>query len=514
MSASYVRQAVVVVHGMGEQRPLDTLYRFVDTGLEPDASGSRVFYSKPETATGSFEERRLLAPIATLADRDEQTGRKRYQTEFYEYHWSYLMQGNKFSDLWPVLRRTVLQRPTRVPSGLRGVWWLIWLLALAAGITFAFVRPQLVGDDGITLKSVVTGLVGGGLLPTVIVFVVKLLPGKITASFVDVVRYLDTSPRSYAVRRDIRKGLVDMLQALHDPARKYDRIIVVAHSLGGYIAYDGITYLWSTMNKRSAGAKAPVEFAGLDDVEAAASLLPDAPFDRSGLPEVPEADLAAFRAAQRDAWVGLRKQGNPWKVTDFVTAGTPMYFADQLMASVNGRSFIERVKARELPTCPPESEMNPLNNVNKHARFFSWRAGGGRRVLYEGAVVAVVRWTNVYFPVRLGFFGDWFGGPLRSLFGTGIADVELTGNRRGSPGAGPLHNRLAPAVAHSYYFEFPDNGAAGSAAAEIRAGLELDAPWIQALWADDADVDPPEPDAESLDRAEPLTADAIRDSVS
>lgn len=30
-----VRQAVVVIHGMGEQRPLDTLNGFIDAALPP-----------------------------------------------------------------------------------------------------------------------------------------------------------------------------------------------------------------------------------------------------------------------------------------------------------------------------------------------------------------------------------------------------------------------------------------------------------------------------------------------
>lgn len=40
MPSSYIRQAVVVVHGMGEQLPLDTLTRFIETALEPDGDGT------------------------------------------------------------------------------------------------------------------------------------------------------------------------------------------------------------------------------------------------------------------------------------------------------------------------------------------------------------------------------------------------------------------------------------------------------------------------------------------
>ena len=65
-----VRQAVVVIHGMGEQLPLSTLTGFIDTALEPDRDGKRVYYSRPESVTGSFESRRFLAPRHP-ADRDE-----------------------------------------------------------------------------------------------------------------------------------------------------------------------------------------------------------------------------------------------------------------------------------------------------------------------------------------------------------------------------------------------------------------------------------------------------------
>ncbi len=479
MKHKYTRQAVVVIHGMGEQRPLDTLYNFVDTGLEPNKQGKRLYYSRPETVTGSFEERRLLAPVAVLTG-----GKKRPQTEFFEYHWSYKMQGNKLSDLWPLLRRTVLQWPTRVPSGLRGAWWLVWAIALGVGLWLGL--GHLVGNVGNAEAKFVrpiAGVLSFGILPSLILFLLRMLPEKITATFVDVVRYLDTSPRSYAVRRDIREGLVDMLKALHDPVHGYDRIVVVAHSLGGYIAYDGISYLWSTMYSKNARQAAPAVFGGLEELEKAASALPDAPYRREKISPVPHDQLAAYQEAQHKAWVGLRNQGNEWRITDLVTAGTPMYFADELLATINGRTFSQRVDAREIVTCPPQSEFVKRNNVNNTAKWFTWTTqvgstdsepDGSRHLLHEAAPFAVVRWTNVYFPAKLGFFGDWFGGPLQSLFGTGIADVPLTGNTFGSPGTKPWRNRWVPALAHSFYFKFPGDDADGSAACEIRKGLQLE----------------------------------------
>jgi len=53
----------------------------------------------------------------------------------------------------------------------------------------------------------------------------------------DAARYFRNSPGNVAVRREIRKQAVATLAALHESA-SYDRIIIVAHSLGSVIGYD------------------------------------------------------------------------------------------------------------------------------------------------------------------------------------------------------------------------------------------------------------------------------------
>lgn len=109
------RQAVVSVHGMGEQRPLAALNGFINAGLPPDktkVTGQRHYYSCPDIVTSSFESRRYLAPAAD----------GRPQTEFFEYHWAHLMQGNLLTDLMPTFRRLLLRRLRTVALGLRGIW--------------------------------------------------------------------------------------------------------------------------------------------------------------------------------------------------------------------------------------------------------------------------------------------------------------------------------------------------------------------------------------------------------
>ncbi|MEU0720395.1 hypothetical protein ABZ498_24840 [Streptomyces lavendulocolor] len=446
---------------MGEQRPLDALTGFVRAGLPPDRHDDWHYFSRPDIVTDSYESRRFLAPATT----------SRPQTEFFEYHWAHLMQGNRLGDLVPTLSRLLFKLPWVVPAGLRGAWLLLWAVIIGGGIGLWFLLSHDAPEDqglGERITEVLLAVIGGGIWAVVLPFLLaaihllarKLFPRVLTNSFVDVVRYLDTSPRSYAVRHDIRKGFVELLERLHTSERhgkfRYQRIIIVAHSLGAYIAYDGISHLWATMNTQAA-ANASGRPTGLLEIEAAAQLLGD---------ELPTSDqrVTAFQRAQGELWLGNRTQGNRWLITDFVSVGTPMYFADLLYTRTRSK-FRNRVQRRELPTCPPQNEeqYQAAGGVTPHYTYH-WR---GREVLYDGAPFAVVRWTNLWFPAwpgAFGFFGDWFGGPLQRLFGYGVRDVPVRGNK---------WQRLLPAIAHALYFKFPDNRDGGSITWHLQKALDL-----------------------------------------
>ncbi|MDP3984283.1 MAG: hypothetical protein Q8Q52_04660, partial [Acidimicrobiia bacterium] len=273
------RQAIVVIHGMGEQRPVETLNRFSRV-ITPEGG---TFYSKVDKVADSFEARRHLIPTQPGLGT---------QTEIYEYHWAHLMQGNRLGDLFPLIRRILLPVPgwwgtplilvclacgfvfllsllgplegqvtiplqiltglvavvgigfglSFVPTGLAVLWLLLWLGI--GWVVWAAVWGPLAGvAGGLGVADPIRAVVGGGVTAVVATsLITRALPKWLTSSFVDVVRYLDTSPRSYEVRRDIRAGIVDLLQGLHDYDR-YQRVVVIAHSLGSYIAYDAISYL-------------------------------------------------------------------------------------------------------------------------------------------------------------------------------------------------------------------------------------------------------------------------------
>lgn len=427
---------------MGEQEPLEMLNKFVKTAL-PKVENERFYYSRPEKVTDSYEARRYLAP----AKRNSQ-GKAIYgQTEFFEYHWSYKMQGNKLGDIVPTLRRILLRGPSTVPYGLKRLWWIVWLLIalLAAGAVAAVIAGVVV--EAFTLGGVIVVLVGQGILASALLWGLKRAGNVVTKSFVDVARYLDKSPRSYEVRRSIRKGMVDLLQSLHDKGR-YSRIVVVAHSLGAYIAYDGISYLWPQMSKLHMGpiddtTNDPPPLAGLEQLQDAAADVQNHPIE--GLTPDQQADLDNFRTKQFALWKGLRHQGNPWLITDFISVGTPMYFADILFTK-NRAGFDQLLKTGELPLCPPrpigQSVEGPTPAGTKY-----WWSNRGRKVIFHGAPFAVVRWTNLFFRAENSWNGDWFGDALRPLFGKGIVDHQIEGN---------LPGRKAPGVAHGRYFSYPD----------------------------------------------------------
>jgi hypothetical protein len=252
--------AVVLVHGMGEKHPMEILDDFTRTALRPlNTQGKTTwdYHSRPAEITDTYEARRFGSA----------------QAEIYEYDWSFLMTADKYAGAMPMALRLFLRRPSNVPDSLLGIWRRVWIVvaALLLAIPALFVTGYALNTD---VPVWIIGLITSAV---VLVFwfglyrmAAKALVTKTTTSLVDVARYLDPSPSSYAARRAIRGGLVDLLRALHDG--RYSRVVVVAHGVGTYISYDALNVLWHD----------------------------------------------------------LPRQENSWRITDFVTVGAPMALADFL----------------------------------------------------------------------------------------------------------------------------------------------------------------------------------------
>jgi hypothetical protein len=481
-SASEVRTAVVIVHGMGEQRPMQALDDFVKTALHPrTAQGEKKwdYYSLPAEITGSYEARRFASPPLDSSKEpgDAPTEPVQGRAEIYEFHWSFLMTANKFAGAMPMTLRLVLRRASNVPDALFGIWRSVWtvLLAILLAIPALFVTGYALNTD---VPVWIIGLITSAV---VLVFwfglyrmVARALVNSTTTSLVDVARYLDTSPYSYAARRAIRGGLVDLLHALHDG--RYSRIVVVAHGLGTYISYDALTAFWAETHKLHAGpppgpqTPAPVKLGALDSLEKAADrLIADGDADGA---------VDDFQDLQFALWQDLRWQGNPWRITDFVTVGAPMALADLLVTRPGLFSGFQKsdggprrelfeglVRRGALVRCPPRPETLPVDSNEHSPASYRWRDSEVREVLGPQSPFAVTRWTNLWFPVTRGeLHGDWFGGALRPLFGPGIRDIAVQGNKP---------ERFKRGSAHTEYFRHPDKDDEGDMAWHLRKTLAL-----------------------------------------
>lgn len=273
--------------------------------------------------------------------------------------------------------------------------------------------------------------------------------------FGDAARYFRASPANVQVRRDIRKQSVDTLKTLHEWGI-YDRIIVVAHSLGTVVAYDMLRAYFSRVNNSLPDVRllAP-EFGALDHPVR----------DEQGGAETTELRKETFRSQGRavirriaaetvgSGLVENRKRPS-WLVTDFVTLGSPLTHAQYLMC--DGRTaaeldadFRRRVVQREFPVCPPEAQNGDglLSFYNPHS---------GRQEFHHAALFGLTRWTNLFFPMSQLFWGDAVGGPLKEIFGRYVKDVPVSTNTSGAPAffthtaywktTGPLR-RDAPCIA-------------------------------------------------------------------
>ena len=137
-NSSGPRQAVVLIHGIGEQRPMETLRAFVAAFLEPGT-----FHSKPDTLSDTYEMRRLKLRKLVSSDPKLATNPDWPETDFYEYYWAHQMYGTTIAHiaswLWRVLIQGVGVLRSGGPRVHKRLRWLVpavWLFMLA-GITAA-----------------------------------------------------------------------------------------------------------------------------------------------------------------------------------------------------------------------------------------------------------------------------------------------------------------------------------------------------------------------------------------
>ncbi|MDQ0376003.1 hypothetical protein J2X26_004346 [Cellulomonas humilata] len=451
------RQALVVVHGIGQQRPTTTLRNFVEA-VFPDMKGTRRFV-KPDYASPLVGATSVTVPGRWAMNRPT--------TDVYELYWAHLIRDTTTSEVYAWAFRLVWAPLGNIPRKLQPHIVIVRMLmvtvsvALLAAVTFLFVG----NSRGTGVPAILAGSAAFLALVPGLVWKVAGLFGSSAQNLLianilgDASRYLDSQPANVQARQSVRETGLRLLDELHDSGR-YGRIIMYGHSLGSVIAYDILAHSWTRRNRSHAAAQS-MKTPALRAVE-------DLMNPRSSPAEPPP--ISTVRERQNAAWNEFTGNGFRWLVSDLVTAGSPLAHARWLLSPDKHTPFKQLVADRSMPTCPPQTTpvRSPKPGRMRAAFTYTHRYCipgeprlRPRSVLVpdHGALFALVRWSNLYFPHTGFLHGDPVGGPLQPTFGRWVDDIKLP-----QPGGGAF------GFAHTKYV---DTSRSRAHVALLRGALEL-----------------------------------------
>lgn len=285
-------------------------------------------------------------------------------------------------------------------------------LALGGIALIAFAFPVILKISGQMLASFVA------------LAIVAAINSFLLPYFGDVARYVQASPGNVAKRGQVRERGMKLLRALHgvdgdgnfavgDPT--YGRIVLVGHSLGSIVAYDLLMQFWAEAGPLKSGLEGAMKEA-VDEMEA--YLDPDR---RKGA-----FTLETFQEKQHAVMAAMRASGEPFRITDLVTIGSPLTHAEFLVAHDKFR-FDYLVRERLLSKSPPYPYEDGKETVSYLAKKHD---GVETRMVHHAAPFAAVRWTNIYDKRQWILGGDFVSGPLRENFGAGLADIRVVIHRK------------------------------------------------------------------------------------
>ncbi|GAC16718.1 hypothetical protein [Aliiglaciecola lipolytica] len=406
------KQAVVLVHGIGEQRPMETVREFVKSVWVKDTKLDNTrFWNKPSEVSGSFEHRRLTTDYAEIKNNpDKQTTSR---VDFFEYYWAHHTVGTTLEHLRGWVFSMLRRKPSDYPSALKPMIYLLWTLIfgiLLVLISIGFFEPAEKAGDSSTWHQIYEYYISPVLLVALSIGV-----AKIVSYLGDVARYITATPSNIKVRKEIRDGGVKLLESIAQTG-KYDRIVLVGHSLGSIIAYDVLTQYWARKNKfkNAAGEPLPLSEAALKLVHSMENMdhQPD-------VTEYRKLQLQLFEQLKLDMELHGESSGNAqWLISDLVTLGSPLTYADFLLFDKK-MDFVDRKLDREYPTSPPVKE-------NEHYYYQT----NEDKFLHHGAVFSLVRWTNIYSKPFNIFFGDLISGPVSRAFSNPQISKDLVSEKQ------------------------------------------------------------------------------------
>jgi hypothetical protein len=525
------KQAVIIIHGMGEQVPLETIGDFVDTVYTRDPAfagatvqtGGNLTSMVPDPVTGSAELRRI-----TTHPRD---GSKR--TDFYELYYADIMDDNPLDVVTSWVATLLLRSPFRLPARAQVIilWLVLWALAVIVGVATAImlvpeIAPYIwllvpaaefidtwrwvVGLGAvalgagilayrlITMESLKTLKLGMPLVLVVLGLALALVPsaviddarvwaGIITfgvswlfSTFVgpyfgDVVRFVRATPRTVERRRLVRERGLQLLRQLHDKLSfdgktpEYDRIVIVGHSLGTMVAYDLLLHYWVESGPDHHRLKSvSLELAtALKQLDQFVNATWTATAGLGGAIPHHQFQHAAYLAAQAQVYEALRKSPLNWRISDLITLGSPLVHSEFLV--VDSQEELGRAFGeRRFATSPPRPD--PVQGAPA-TMLYTDNASGQGPFAHFAAPFSAVRWTNIHDDCWFPALGDVVSGPVRPTFGPAIWDHNVAIRR---PGWVPLLDRIFTHTRYWFWHKSYDAANPPEHIALLRSALNLD----------------------------------------
>src|SRR6266540_473373 len=265
--------AILVVHGIGNQQPFDTLDQFARTLLEtcraaggPAITMTHFTAAKPRTASGYWYDNFIRLTI----------GPEQPHVDIYEYYWAYHTQdpaslsdiqnwvtsvtggarrfyaenaqlGQQYGDRSPFFGKRSEASSSRSNFRPFQYWFFI--------TTVAHVIPATLGAVTGLLRLFSRLPILGWGFDALLRWAERREVNALAKVIGDIAIYNTNDARSkfYPVRKAILDGVVNALRYLLEPAKaagpyrpedwRYDRVILAGHSLGSQISFDAINRL-------------------------------------------------------------------------------------------------------------------------------------------------------------------------------------------------------------------------------------------------------------------------------
>jgi hypothetical protein len=485
------KQAVVFIHGQGEQIPMETLTEFVDSVwiTDPSVYGSTPYaedlklnsvWGKPDNRNKSHELRRITTGKAVNG----------YRTDFYSFYWADLMRGNTWQHFTGWLVGLLLRSPKRVPKNVFAVWIVLWVITLGiATLMINQIFPLFKTFGASTESFGPVGWLSGleehwkDLISWLVSIAAYILMRKLTLYFGDAARYTIANPNNIAARQEIRERGVSLLKSLmgvsgwdenklrayirtHGEMPKwdtdYDRIIVISHSLGTIIGYDILRETFADLSKfampvKINGKKTKAQPKKRHEMEKYLTDGTNILNDPSGY------DSGIYNQMQNECFDELRTLGSPWIISDFITLGSPLTHAEFLM-TYDMDELRHKQETRNYPTCPPTLEPDNDSDACRFSYNSTYHLDGQMKLefdhLHHAAHFAFTRWTNLYSKSKYILFGDLISGPVANHFDyaprktnknslTGIRDVQVM-----TTALAEFQGKKSPFFTHNKYWKW------------------------------------------------------------